>query len=105
MPPKPGLGRGLDALIFAGKGSKEAGILTLKIDQISPNPHQPRSVMKPEDLQELAEFDPYPWRPPASDCHRKRRTRPLCPHRRRTTAVSGPPGWFGARAGPRARSD
>lgn len=55
MPPKPGLGRGLDALITSSRVSNETGIFTLRIDQISPNPRQPRGKMDPEDLQELAE--------------------------------------------------
>ncbi len=55
MPPKPGLGRGLDALISVGKGSKEAGNVTLRLDQISPNPRQPRGEIDQGDLQELAD--------------------------------------------------
>lgn len=60
MNKKRGLGKGLDALIPPSAGSRPAGeeptggAVELPIDQISPNPHQPRQVMDPNELQELA---------------------------------------------------
>jgi len=57
MAKRPGLGRGLDALI---PGSKPDGIdvhnLTseVPIEKILPNPHQPRTIMDNEELQDLA---------------------------------------------------
>ncbi len=57
MARKGGLGKGLDALI-PGSGEPsalpESGITTLPIDQIIPNPRQPRTVFKAEDLADLA---------------------------------------------------
>jgi ParB family chromosome partitioning protein len=48
------LGRGLDALIPAEESQpSSAGILVIPIDQIIPNPHQPRTNFDPEDLAEL----------------------------------------------------
>jgi ParB family chromosome partitioning protein len=55
MPRKTGLGRGLEALIPGGERSSEAGLVTLRIEQIAPNPHQPRERFDPEELRELAE--------------------------------------------------
>jgi ParB family chromosome partitioning protein len=55
MPRKTGLGRGLEALIPGGERSSEAGLVTLRIEQIVPNPHQPRERFDPEELRELAE--------------------------------------------------
>lgn len=55
--PKRGLGRGLDALF----GDQEEGVsasakrTTLDIDQIEPNPTQPRREFDEQPLQELAE--------------------------------------------------
>ncbi len=60
MNKKRGLGKGLDALIPPSAGSRPAGeeavggAVELPIDQISPNPHQPRQAMDPHELQELA---------------------------------------------------
>lgn len=46
-----GLGRGLDALI----PPQGPDARLVDIDLVMPNPHQPRGVMRPEELQELAE--------------------------------------------------
>ena len=55
MAKKRGLGKGLDALIPGG-GSPAAndGVLLLPVDDIRPNPRQPRSYFSPEALEELA---------------------------------------------------
>ncbi len=50
---RPALGRGLSALI--PKTSSGAGVETVDIDLIVPNPHQPRSRFDPETLRELAD--------------------------------------------------
>ncbi|MBN1483426.1 MAG: ParB/RepB/Spo0J family partition protein [Chloroflexia bacterium] len=47
------LGRGLDALIPGGSG-EAAGVRELSLDQIKPNPRQPRQQDDPEALRELA---------------------------------------------------
>jgi ParB family transcriptional regulator, chromosome partitioning protein len=49
------LGRGLDALIPQVESeSKSAGsIVMIPLEQISPNPHQPRQVINPDSLAEL----------------------------------------------------
>jgi ParB family transcriptional regulator, chromosome partitioning protein len=56
MAHKSGLGRGLGALI---PGDEEAllekGITFVPVAFISPNPRQPRTVKRPEELQELTE--------------------------------------------------
>lgn len=58
MARKSGLGKGLGALIPNGKdgeaGASEAGTLFVGIDQILPNPSQPRQAMEQESLGELA---------------------------------------------------
>lgn len=61
MARRPGLGKGLNALIpenegQSQKGSKSAssGVNSIPIDQILPNPHQPRSDMNVVNLEELA---------------------------------------------------
>jgi ParB family chromosome partitioning protein len=63
MPRKTGLGKGLGALIpsaTAWKDEREAtapaqvGVAELAVNSISPNPHQPRTVMDEAALQELA---------------------------------------------------
>jgi len=54
MPRKTGLGRGLDALI----GSEQptiGGITNIPLDQISPNPRQPRLNIDREELAELTD--------------------------------------------------
>lgn len=56
MSRKGGLGKGLDALIPGGAPSPAEGLSTFEVplDKIIPNPLQPRSVMQPEALEELA---------------------------------------------------
>lgn len=60
MSKRRGLGKGLGALIpqgddaEAGADRPAAGLLTVAIDAISPNPHQPRSRMDEAALDELA---------------------------------------------------
>lgn len=52
---KSGLGRGLDALIPSGESEGQAtGVLEIPVNQIKVNPHQPRTLMEPQALQELA---------------------------------------------------
>lgn len=59
MARRPGLGRGLDALI-PGDDSKESspagaqGVLQIPLEKIRSNPQQPRTVMDEEKLLELA---------------------------------------------------
>jgi len=53
---RPGLGRGLDALIPQGDPlSPSSGITEISVDKIHPNPHQPRSNIASENLAELAD--------------------------------------------------
>jgi len=62
MARRPGLGRGLDALIPAGDSKKSPsagakspqGVLQIPIENIKANPQQPRTVMDEEKLNELA---------------------------------------------------
>jgi ParB family transcriptional regulator, chromosome partitioning protein len=59
-PPAPRLGRGLAALLgdaAAIRPGEEKGtsIIAIPIDQIDPNPFQPRTDFNPEDLESLAE--------------------------------------------------
>lgn len=56
MARRPGLGRGLEALI-PGSDSPEprTGIRLIAVDRIKPNPRQPRTNFDPETLTELAE--------------------------------------------------
>jgi len=60
MTKKRGLGKGLGALIPSSTPPKpaspevQAGAIEISIDQIVPNPHQPRQSMDEEGLQELA---------------------------------------------------
>ena len=56
-PRKSGLGRGLEALIpAAGEGVAAAaqGVMDVPLASITPNPHQPRSSIRDQDLVELA---------------------------------------------------
>lgn len=53
MPKEHGLGRGLGALIPSGSGGN--GLLEIDLDRISPNPRQPRTLMKEDALAELAD--------------------------------------------------
>lgn len=52
MPPKRGLGRGLDALIPVAESS--SGVSQLPISAITRNPRQPRARFDPTALEELA---------------------------------------------------
>lgn len=56
MTKRKALGRGLEALIPTHNGDADfdSGILTVPIDEIRPNPHQPRTEFDAEALQELA---------------------------------------------------
>ncbi|MDD2694383.1 MAG: ParB/RepB/Spo0J family partition protein [Anaerolineales bacterium] len=54
MARRPGLGKGLEALI-PGSEAPAGGVVHLSVDQISPNPRQPRSRFAPEELAELAD--------------------------------------------------
>ncbi len=58
MARKTGLGRGLDALIpgwqEAGAPSSTDKVLKVPVENISPNPHQPRKTFDPEQLEDLA---------------------------------------------------
>lgn len=56
MTKRKALGRGLEALIptHDGDADFDSGILTVPIDAIRPNPHQPRTEFNAEALQELA---------------------------------------------------
>lgn len=56
MARKGGLGKGLDALIPGENPSPVEGMSTfdVPVEKIVPNPLQPRSVMQPEALEELA---------------------------------------------------
>ena len=52
------LGRGLEALIprdIKENVSASEKVINLKVDEIAPNPHQPRQVFGENELQELAE--------------------------------------------------
>jgi ParB family transcriptional regulator, chromosome partitioning protein len=55
MAQRTGLGRGLDALIPGKEAPAQAGVTQVPVDQIIPNPRQPRQVFNPTDLAELAE--------------------------------------------------
>lgn len=57
MSKRRGLGRGLGALIPQGDDAQEeqsSGLRTVALDAIVPNPHQPRSYMDEDALDELA---------------------------------------------------
>lgn len=61
MTKKSGLGKGLDALIPVGEFSPEpaerlhpAGVDTIPVQAISPNPRQPRTRIDPDELSELS---------------------------------------------------
>jgi ParB family chromosome partitioning protein len=54
MPQKSGLGRGLAALIPGAEDAlAENGVLMIPVGMVFPNPRQPRSVLHPEELQDL----------------------------------------------------
>ena len=59
MARRPGLGRGLEALITSGDQDQQThisrdGILQISVDKISPNPRQPRETSNLQDLEDLA---------------------------------------------------
>ncbi len=55
MTRKPGLGKGLDALIPVDEVQPSGEVIQqIAINQIQPNPHQPRTEMNPDELAELA---------------------------------------------------
>ena len=54
MVKKSGLGKGLDALLPATEQQQESGIRQIPIEDIFPNPRQPRANFEAEQLQELA---------------------------------------------------
>jgi len=56
MPPRSGLGKGLDALIPSGQKSSagESGITHIAVDLIQRNPRQPREKFDIEELENLA---------------------------------------------------
>jgi ParB family chromosome partitioning protein len=55
MPPRSGLGKGLDALIPGGSSTvNEGGALQVPVDLIRRNPHQPRQTFKETEMEELA---------------------------------------------------
>lgn len=59
MVKRSGLGKGLDALIpVSNSGSQKtstASVLDISIENIVPNPYQPRTEMNPDELKDLAE--------------------------------------------------
>lgn len=54
MKRKGGLGRGLEALIPGGEMTDKSGVDQIPVEQIQPNPRQPRSQFNESELQELA---------------------------------------------------
>ena len=54
MPPRSGLGKGLDALIPGGSAASAAGATQVPIEAIARNPRQPRQSHNADELQELA---------------------------------------------------
>jgi ParB family chromosome partitioning protein len=59
MTRRSGLGRGLGALLPSTEQEEcaaepQAGLIELNVTEIHPNPHQPRTEFRPEDLDELA---------------------------------------------------
>jgi ParB family chromosome partitioning protein len=55
MTRKGGLGRGLDALIPGGEHPHGGGVRQVNVNDIRPNPRQPRSVFDPTELSELSQ--------------------------------------------------
>lgn len=55
MARKTGLGRGLDALIPSSDRPTSEGVTLIPLDQIKPNPRQPRTHFDPQELEGLAE--------------------------------------------------
>lgn len=54
MARKGGLGRGLESLIPTGETLRRSGLNQLAVEDILPNPRQPRSFFDENELQELA---------------------------------------------------
>ncbi len=54
MKPSPRLGRGLASLLPQAAEGAPASVAFVDIDLLEPNPFQPRSQLRPEDLAELA---------------------------------------------------
>ena len=54
MTRKRGLGKGLEALIPVASGERPTGLTEVSVDDIAPNPMQPRQTLDPESLEELA---------------------------------------------------
>lgn len=57
MSRRPGLGKGLDALIPSSEPEQPAspaGVVQVAVNQIKTNPHQPRTNFNPEQLNDLA---------------------------------------------------
>lgn len=59
MAKRPGLGRGLEALIPSGATGfqlpSNTNVVEIEVERISPNSHQPRKEMNADNLQELAD--------------------------------------------------
>lgn len=54
MAQKAGLGRGLGALLPGGENIQaENGVMFVPVELVSPNPRQPRSFMRPDELEDL----------------------------------------------------
>ncbi len=62
MAKRSGLGKGLDALIPSGTGTKSSvdggGITQIPVDLIQRNPRQPREKFDIDELENLIRFDP-----------------------------------------------
>lgn len=59
MARRPGLGKGLEALIPGGiqdlnQPKSDQGVLLIPVNKITPNPHQPRGPVSPTNLEDLA---------------------------------------------------
>lgn len=56
MAQKSGLGRGLGALIPTGESTPAGnGVTMVPVDLVSPNPRQPRNMLRPDELDELTD--------------------------------------------------
>ena len=87
MPPRSGLGKGLDALIPTGQKTTggEGGITHVAVDSIQRNPRQPREKFDLDELEEPGRIHPRTRCDPAPDCfpgkkwdlHSYRRRTPL----------------------------
>ncbi|MCI0521807.1 MAG: ParB/RepB/Spo0J family partition protein [Chloroflexi bacterium] len=55
MPRRPGLGRGLEALIPAEDSPSPAGVAFIPVAHVAPNPRQPRADYDPGELSGLAD--------------------------------------------------